>query len=218
LNELNGKPPAEQPAARAALLREVLARAVAETSPGPPTHKQDESDLCLPLARLRQVHLKTDAAVGWTATIGSIEMGVRDALLPGSLLQALALADPPPVPSAAGPAMVRGGATLAGQKLDLVFSQRLAPASVTPAVFAVSEFVAATGWKPFTPDPPTYDEADPARPTVHLDLKRNPVGNLVRVTVVGDGNAPLIGANLVPAGAVDPDGEGRAVSTTIVRA
>jgi hypothetical protein len=215
-NELKAMPVADQPTARAGLLREILARAVAETSPNPPAHEADEDDLCLPLARLRNVHLKLEPD-GWTATVGAIEMGVRETLLPGSLLQGLILANPPPQPVVAGPVVVAGGATLSGTDLNLVFNQRLAPASATVDVFAVSEFVDALGWKPFTLAMPTYDESDPARPTVHLVLDRAPTGTLVRVTVVGSGNAPLLGANLIPAGAVNPDSDGRILTTSIFR-
>ncbi|SBT07488.1 conserved hypothetical protein [Candidatus Accumulibacter aalborgensis] len=86
-------PAAEQGAARAALLREISARAVADISPFAP--EADEADLCLTLARLREVHIWQDAN-GWQATIGSVELGARSTLLPSSLLQMVLLADPPP--------------------------------------------------------------------------------------------------------------------------
>ena len=144
-------------------------------------------------------------------------MGVRELLLPGSLLQAFMLGDPQPEPAVAGPVLVHDGATLTAANLDLVFSQPLAPASVTAAAFSVSEFVEAEGWKPFTPTAPTYDGTNPAKPTVRLVLDREPVGPLVRVTVVGSGSTPLLGAMLIPAGAVHPDSEGRTLTTSIHR-
>jgi hypothetical protein len=215
-NALKAMPLEDQANARAALLREVIGRAVAETASTPPEHEADEHDLCLPLARLRNVHIKLDPG-GWTATISDIEMGVRESLLPTSFLQALLLGDPRPEPAGAGPVVVHDGATLTGSTLALVFSQALAPASVTADAFAVSEFIDATGWKPFTPAAPTYDETDPAKPTVSLVLDRAPTGSLVRVTVVGTGSTPLLGAQLIPAGAVHPDSEGRTLTTSIHR-
>lgn len=215
-NALKAMPLEDQAAARAALLRELIARAVAETSPTPPVHEVDEHDLCLPLARLRNVHVKLDPG-GWTAAIGAVEMGARESLLPTAFLQALLLGDPRPEPAVAGPIVVHGGATLTGSTLDLVFSQPLAAASVTADAFAVSEFIDATGWKPFTAAAPTYDETYPAEPTVTLVLDRAPTGRLVRATVVGTGSTPLLGAQLIPAGAVHPDSEGRTLTTSIHR-
>jgi hypothetical protein len=218
-NALKALPLAEQATARATLLRELVARAVAEAAAAPPeVDADDEHALCLPLARLRGVHVKLEPG-GWSATVGDVEMGVRDTLLPTALLQELMLAEPRPEPALAGPVIVGGGATLSGGdvNLDLVFSQPLAPASVTAAAFAVSEFVPAQGWKPFSPAAPTYDETDAARPTVRLVLDRAATGSPVRVTVVGTGIAPLLGAQLIPAGAVHPDSDGRTLTTSILR-
>ncbi|HCZ17244.1 MAG TPA: hypothetical protein DHV85_22300 [Candidatus Accumulibacter sp.] len=215
LAELPALPAAAQGAARAALLGEISARAVAATSPFAPAHLPDESDLCLSIARLREVHIWQDA-VGWHATIGSVELGARSSLLPGSLLQTLLLAEPPPAAAVAGAVVVASGATLAGNDLTLVFSQKLAAASVQPEAFAVSEFVDGSGWQTFAPAPPAYDESDPARPTVTLTLDRAPVGSRLRISVVGDGSTPLLGANLIPAGAPHPDRDGRTLTTTII--
>ncbi|HRF74558.1 MAG TPA: hypothetical protein PL117_17470, partial [Accumulibacter sp.] len=89
-------------------------------------------------------------------------------------------------------------------------------ASVQPEAFAVSEFVDGSGWQTFAPAPPAYDESDPARPTVTLTLDRAPVGSRLRISVVGDGSTPLLGANLIPAGAPHPDRDGRTLTTTII--
>jgi len=216
---LKALPLGEQAMARATLLRELVARAVAEAAASPPeVDADDEQALCLPLARLRDVHLQLGPD-GWSASVGDVEMGVRDTLLPAALLQDLMLAEPRPEPAVAGPVIVGGGATLSGGdvNLDLVFSQPLAPASVTAAAFAVSEFVPAHGWKPFSPAAPTYDATDAARPTVRLVLDRAASGSPVRVTVVGTGSAPLLGAQLIPAGAVHPDSDGRTLTTSILR-
>ncbi|MEW6705788.1 MAG: hypothetical protein AB1430_13165 [Pseudomonadota bacterium] len=217
-NALKAMSPAEQSAERPKLMREVLARAVAEESVAAPEHEADESDLCLRIARLRGLHLKLDAD-GWQVDIAAIEMGVRDTLLPTSLLQALLLAEPAAQPPLAGPVVVRDGATLAGDAITLVFSQPLAAASVSATAFAVSEFVEGQGWKPFTlvAPTPTYDETDITKPSVRLKLDRTPTGQRVRITVIGSGNTPLLGASLLPAGALSPDSEGRNLSTTIPR-
>ncbi|WP_300450135.1 hypothetical protein [Accumulibacter sp.] len=211
-------PAADQAAARAALLREVSARAVAEMSPLVADELMDAADddeLRLPIARLRDVHVWQDAS-GWQATIGSVELGGRDSLLPGYLLQALLLTEPPPA-AAAGAVVVGGGATLAGSDLTLVFSQRLAVASVQAVAFGVSEYLDDEGWKTFVLAAPTYDESDPAQPSVTLTLDRAPVGSRLRVSVVGTGSTPLLGANLIPAGALLPDSDGRTLTTTIFR-
>ena len=209
-------PAAEQAAARATLLREVSARAVADISPFAPAHAPDEADLCLTLARLREVHVWQDAS-GWQATIGSVELATRNSLLPTSLLQTLLLAEPPPATAAAGAVVVADGATLSGSDVKLVFSQKLAPASVQAAAFGASEYIDDEGWKTFTPAAPVYDESDPARPGVTLTLDRAPAGSRLRITVVGTGSTPLLGANLIPAGALHPGSDGRNLTTTIFR-
>lgn len=214
LEAVEALPLAEQAAARAVLLGEIGARAVADTSPFAPAHLADESDLCLPIARLRDVHIWQDA-VGWHTTIGSVELGMRSSLLPGSLLQTLLLADPPPAAAVAGAVVVANGATLAGSDVTLVFSQRLAAASVQAEAFAASEFIDDSGWQSFSLAAPVYDETDPALPTVTLTLDRAPVGSRLRITVVGDGSTPLLGAKLIPAGALHPDSDGRTLTTTI---
>ena len=216
VDALKSLPVEEQTAARAELRREIVARAVAEMSPATPAREGGERDLCLPLARLHDVHLKLEPG-GWKVSVGSIDLGVRESLLPASFVQALVLDEPAPQPVSAGPVIVPGGATITGTNLDLVFSQRLATASVSADAFAVTEFDDAAGWQPFTPSAPTYDETDLARPTVRLALDRAPAGSLVRITVVGTGSTPLLGARLVPGGAVSPDGEGRTLTTSIYR-
>lgn len=209
-------PAAPPPIAGATLEPEALAHAVAEKLPQLPEGDSDDEKFCLTLARLHDVHVELvpGGSGGWTASVGSIELGVRDSLLPTSMLQALLLGDPAPAPS--GP-VVAGEPVIAGTQADIVFSQKLAPASVTAAAFAVSEFIEAQGWKPFTLGTATYDESDPAKPTVRLTLDRAPDAafKLIRVTVIGSGNAPLLGANLIPAGAVRPGDDGRTLTTSI---
>jgi hypothetical protein len=215
-NELKALPAPQQAARRPALLREILARAGAEQALAAPAEQPDGSDLCLPLARLRQLRLKLEPD-GWKVTLGGLDLGLRETLLPTALLQQLLLAEPAPQPALAGPAVVHDGATLAGQELTLVFSQPLAPASVTPSAFKAAEFDPTQGWTPFAPAAPVYDGSDAARPRVKLALDRAPAGQLLRITVAGTGSAPLLGATLIAAGAVTPTGEGRDLSTTIFR-
>ncbi len=213
---LQALPAQQQAQQRPALVRELLARAVAEQAPEAPTDEPGETDLCLPLARLRGLRLKLEPD-GWKVTLAGIDLGVRDSLLPTSLLQGLLLGEPAPQPALAGPVVAHDGAALAGKKVTLVFSQPLATMSVASGAFAASEFVTAQGWKPFTLAPPAYDDSVPGRPQVTLTLDRDPVGALVRITVTGTGNTPLLGSTFIPAGAVTPTGEGRNLSTTIPR-
>ena len=218
---LQALPAVQQADARAALERELLARAAAEASPAAPAADSPDAEaaLCLPLARLEGVHLKLDPG-GWSASVAAIRLGVREVLLPTSLLQSLLLAEPPPAAVPAGPVLARDGATLTSgdTEIRLVFTQKLAAASVVPAAFAAAEFDAATGWKSFALASAAYDESDPTQPAVTLALDRAAAaGTLVRVTVIGSGAAPLLGAQLIPAGAAIPGGEGRDLSTSIAR-
>ena len=192
-----------------------LVRTPAAPPAAPSGDDDDELASCLTLARLRGVRLKLEPD-GWKVTLGTLDLGVRQVLLATSLLQQLLLGDPAPLSALAGPVVLPDGASLAGQAVTLVFSQPLAPLSVASA-FKAAEFDPALGWKPFTPAPPVYDGSDAARPKVTLALDRAPAGKLVRVTVAGTGNAPLLGASFVPAGAITPTGDGRDLSTTIFR-
>ena len=144
-----------------------------------------------------------------------VELGGRPMLLTTSVLQALALADPPASPAPAGPIVVVGGARLSGTEVALTFSQPLAAASVTPQAFAIGEFDDTHGWRAFTIAAPTTDTTHPERPVVTLALDRAPTGAILRITVVGDGPAPLLGGRWIPAGAWRADGDGRNLTTTL---
>jgi len=168
------------------------------------------------VARLRGVHV-WQAADGWTATVAAVELGARESLLPASLLQELQFSEPDTQGPAPGPALLAGGLTLDQDEVELVFSRLLAPASVTSAAFLVSEFVEATGWAALGVTAATYDASVATQPTVRLKLDRAPVGKLLRVTVVGSGSQPVLGANLIPAGALRPDGDGQNISTSIIK-
>jgi hypothetical protein len=78
----------DQPAARVALAREVWAKAVAAESPATPDAKGN--DLCVPLARLKDVQF-TQNGEQWQATVGDVMLGIRPLLLSQDLLQALLL-------------------------------------------------------------------------------------------------------------------------------
>lgn len=212
-------PADQQEAARRTLLAQLIARATAATSPFAPDLGADQlgandSAACLTLARLSGVRVSADGE-NWKVAIDAVDFAPRTNLLPTSLLQDLLLAEPPPAPAAAGPVLLVDGASVAGNTLTLVFNQTLAAASVASAAFAVSEFDSTLGWQAFTPGAASYDESDPEAPTVTLPLDRAPSGQRLRITVIGTGNAPLLGKNLIPAGALHPDSDGRNLTTTL---
>jgi hypothetical protein len=216
VDAIGAMPAAQQGPARAALLRELTARAVAATDPAAPDPDND-SQACITLAVLRQVRFTQDAD-GWRVALGGSgapELAERPTLLSSSVLQALLLADPPAVPVPAGPIVVVDGAQLSGAAVTLAFSQPLAAASVTAQAFLVSEFDPAAGWRPFAIGAPALDTAHPERPVVTLPLDRAPAGALLRITVIGDGPAPLLGSLWIPAGARRSDSDGRNLTTTL---
>lgn len=204
--------------------RAALAEALAAQSISPPD-PIDSADLCLPLARLRGLHLKQDAD-GWTATVNNIDLAVRPLLLATSVLQNLlspALATPA---YEAGPALVDDEPTLAPDDLvTLRFDQALAPASVQLEAFAVSEFDATTGWSLIAVSAATYTAPTGAPPapgpftpaTVALQLQRPVTGALLRVAVIGTGSTPLLGEHLIPAGAPHSRADGRVTVITLHR-
>jgi hypothetical protein len=216
LAALDSEPPEQRAAAEQALWRAAMARAAAATAaPGAQVAdtdaKADADALALPLARLSGVHIHLDAD-GWHAEVASVSIDDRPTLLATGLLQDAQLHPGVAAPTdAAGPLVAGGGAALAGTDITLAFDQDLAPASVTAAAFAVSEFTGPGGWAPFT----VTAAAVPPR-GVKLGLDRAPAaGALLRITVIGTGNAPLLSATLVPAGALAADGDGRNVTTSL---
>ena len=211
-------PAAAQATARATLLRQVLALAAAAEPHAAPEADADaeESSLCLPLALLSGVRI-THTPLGWTAAVPQLHIGVRPVLLPGSLLQALWLAEPGAAAVAAGPVLQPGLTTLSGSTVSAVFNQPLQASTVVSAAFMVSAFTPASGWSTFTATA-SYDAAAAAGPTVALLLDQAPAPtSQLRLTVVGSGPTPLLGANLIPAGAPHPGADGRTLSTAIAR-
>lgn len=223
LAALDAVAPEQRADAERALWQAAIARAAAAaTAPGldPPQSTQSAQDwhspqdgaaLALPLARLSGVHIHL-AADGWHAEVASLSLDDRPTLLATGVLQdALLRPGVAAPPQAAGPLVADGGAVLAGAGITLAFDQDLAPASVTAAAFAVSEFTEAGGWAPFTV---TAAAAPPRGVTLGLD-RAPAAGALLRITVVGTGNAPLLSSTLVPAGALAADGDGRNVTTSL---
>ncbi|RZL11915.1 MAG: hypothetical protein EOP40_00860 [Rubrivivax sp.] len=198
--------------------RAALAEALAAQSIAPPD-PIDSADLCLPLARLRGLHLQ-QAADGWTATVDRIDLTVRPLLLATSVLQNLlspTLATPA---YGAGPTVVDDEPSLSPDDLvTLRFDQALAPASVQPEAFAVSEFDATTGWSLIAVSTATYTApTGPFTPaTVALQLEHPVTGALLRVAVIGTGSTPLLGDHLIPAGAPHPRADGRVIVITLHR-
>lgn len=197
--------------------RAALAEALAAQSIAPPD-PIDSADLCLPLARLRGLHLQQDAD-GWTATVNDIDLTVRPLLLATSVLQNLlspALATPA---YQAGPTVIDDEPSLSPDDLvTLSFDQALAPASVQPEAFAVSEFDATTGWSLIAVSAATYTAPGAITPaTVALQLQRPVSGALLRVAVIGTGSTPLLGEHLIPAGAPHSRADGRVTVITLHR-
>ncbi|SFV16954.1 hypothetical protein [Pseudoduganella namucuonensis] len=208
MDAIDALPPDQQDQAEDAMWRAALARAAAATTA--PGAGLAGEQLLLPLARLSGVHIHLDAG-GWKAEVGGIDIDDRPTLLPTGLLQDALLAPGvagPELP--AGPVLVADGAALAGAEVTLTFNQPLAPASIAAAAFAASEFVEASGWQPFT-----ITAAPVAADGVKLTLDRVPAGPLLRVTVIGTGASPLLSAAFIPAGALDADGDGQNLTTTI---
>ena len=222
LAALGGLTGAARVAAEAALWYAAAARAAAATADpteapswAPPSDLdglEDRSD-CLVIARLSGVHL-TRSATGWDVALGALAIDGRMTLLPTQLLQALLPAAAPATPPAAGPLIEPGSGSIAGNTVTLRFDRPLAPASATEDAFAVTEFVAASGWAPFILEGVTLSDGDQA---VTLALDRAPAGERLRVTAFGRGPAPLLGADLIPAGAATADTDGSELSLTLPR-
>jgi hypothetical protein len=213
---LAAMPDSERSAAMAALWVAVLARAAAAST----RPLESESDLddaithdCVTIARLTGIHIFLDRSDPlkevWKATVDAIDIDQRPTLLPAHVLQS-ALQPIPTSDTFAGPIVL--SATRIASTLTLLFNKALAPASVKEAAFAVTQFDAITGWAPIMFAAPVYDNATLS---VTLPLKTSPTSNHIRITVHGTGPTPLLGANLIPAGARRSDSDGSDLSITI---
>lgn len=214
------RPAPQQTAALLSLWQAALARAAA-AGRGPVDAGRfvdDElQDDCLLLAELSGIRIFLDHSdpqhAVWRATVASIRIDGRQTLLPTRILQDLLPATllPLPAPAAveAGPRAV--SATLNAGIVTIVFDQPLAAASVTADVLRVSDFDPGSGWQLLGSEAPQYDNDV----TVTLELQQDPAGSLQRLTVIGRGAAPLLGANLLPAGAASPVSDGNDLSITI---
>lgn len=212
---------ADRPGAFANLRARVAARAAAATAaplalprwrPPKDIEGLENRDDCLVIARLTDVVLTRDAEGRWTTAVGRLEIDGRATLLPTAALQALAPAAPPGPPGpSAGPVIESG--SLADAAITLRFDKPLAPASADGA-FAVTRFDAALGWSSLTVDSLAIDDGDRR---VTLTLGAAPPAGPVRVTVTGRGPTPLLGADLVPAGARSATVDGEDLSLTLSR-
>lgn len=201
-------------AAEAALWRAVAARAAAASAdpvappvwlPPPDIDGVEDRSGCMVLARLTGVTLRlTDA--GWQVGVASVSIDGRATLLPTQLLEALR----PPPGAPAGPLLAE--ATIGAQEVVLRFDRAIAQTSATAAAFAATEFDVASGWKVFAVTIGTVTDT-----TVTLKLDRAPAGQRLRVTAFGRGATPLLGADLIPAGAPTPDADGTDQSLTLPR-
>lgn len=212
------KPFAEQQAAMDALWQAVIARAAA-ASPGPIDAENDAThaltDDCLILAHLSKIHVFKDKSDPkkdvWKASIDAISIDDRPTLLPTHVLQnAIEPVIPTPAPKPAGPLLV--SASRVGTAVTLVFDKTLAEASIKPAALPIYQFKTDTGWEPLSYSTPVYDNATC---TVTLTLDTAPSGVLTRITVIGTGSTPVLGADFIPAGAASSTSDGADLSTTI---
>ncbi|MFT3858295.1 MAG: hypothetical protein QM742_12605 [Aquabacterium sp.] len=180
-----------------------------------PPDPEDPQDLCLTLARLEGVHIKKDGQT-WQVDIANINLHVRETLLSTAALQSLLMPSLDTPAPEAGPQPLAGKATAAADVVTIAFDQKLAKASVLGNVFGITQFDATTGWSVFTVTDASYAEAAGQPPTVTLKLDRAlAAGQLVRIAIHGDGATPLLGDNLLPAGATRADREGRALTLTL---
>lgn len=207
LAALDGLAPAAADSARAQLWQAALARSAA-ASEGPISAERSLSDALtddgIVLARLTNLRIFKDlsdpSAEVWQASIASIDIDQRATLVPTQLLQALQ--QPKPV-ATAGPQLL--SASLSGLTVTAVFDKPLAAASLTPAVVAVHSFSAATGWANLSYSALSLDAANSS---LSLQLDASASGDLLRLSVVGSGPTPLLGADFIPAGAPNYSGAG----------
>lgn len=208
-------PPDERAPAQAALWQAVLARATAHTA-DPLDALADDDPGCLVLARLHGLHLFKDAQ-GWQSSLAAApDIDQRPNLLPSQLLQTALLRPGVAAPGLplGGPRLKPGGLSRSGTSLRLDFDQDLAAASVSSSAFSVQAFGPA-GWSALAySDPPSYSPAS-RRVTLNLSAPVPVDASLIRVTVRGSGPTPLLGADLLPAGAPSPDQDGLDISTQI---
>lgn len=205
--------PVDGPALSPCITRDQLAEAQAALSIEALDPVQPAA-LCLPVACLRGVHFSRGPK-GWQVSLQRVDHGVRAMLLSTATLQTLLV--PALTGGEPGPSLQIPGTEASGNLVSLRFDQRLAAASVQPTVFAVSEFDDATGWQTFTVQSASYTEALGQAPTVVLELDRAVAASLLRISVTGNGSTPLLGRNLIPAGATHANCDGRVLTTTIHR-
>jgi hypothetical protein len=137
---------------------------------------------------------------GWQLTGGQVDTSVRPSHVATAALQELLCAalfrDGAGPADPAGPRVLPQSVQFVNDTTikfqvdsDLLFS------SITPDAFAVSWFDPATGWHRSTID---IASLNPPTRTVTLTLHQPMAGSVVRLIARGTGEAPLLGANLVP--------------------
>lgn len=107
------------------------------------------------------------------------------------------LAPAPSPDDAGGPRIFPESVTVAGERVEMVASPRVAPASLSADAFAVTCYDRNDGWHALEiARPPELDPDDPARIVLHL--KNAGRGSIVRVVARGTGPRPLLGLRGVP--------------------
>ena len=205
--------PVDGPAVLPCISRDQLAQVQTALPVEAPDPVQPEA-LHIPVACLRGLHLH-QGPQGWVASVQRVDHGVRPLLLSTALLQTLVV--PALTGGEPGPTVLASTLEAAGAQVALRFDQRLAAASVQAGVFAVSEFDDATGWQVRTVQSASYTEAIGQAPTVVLQLDQAVAADVLRIAVIGNGSTPLLGRNLIPAGATHANCDGRVLTTTIHR-
>ena len=195
-------PPSTQAAAKQQLWQAALARAVA-ACPGPISANTSLTDALsddgLILAHLTGLRIFKDLSDPtqevWKASVASLDIDQRPSLVPTHLLQTFVQ---PKASVSAGPQLL--AASRVGTAVSAQFDKPLAAASLTPAVVAVNSFSAATGWSAASFSALAFDAATLS---LSLSLDAAPAGDLLRLSIIGSGATPLLGADLIPAGAPD---------------
>jgi hypothetical protein len=110
-------------------------------------------------------------------------------LLCGPLFGGGSTAPPPPPPSPSGPTVT--GATLAERSISFTTSRPIAPATLDPAAFSVTDFNDRDGWAGMDI---RAVEAQ-ADGSVSIALREAPTGTHVRLIIRGSGPTPLLAAD-----------------------
>jgi hypothetical protein len=217
-------PPEERAAAFLAAFRRFASEDAAALEPYADPEQGDRSlfpapeDVCLAIGEVLDLRV-ADAAGDPAFLDARVETGARAAhvstatlqeLLAGALAAAAGAAAAPapeaeaadlapaPVPDdAGGPRIDPESVTVVGERVEMVASPRVAPASLSMDAFTVTCYDRSDGWHELEiARPPELDPDDPAR--IVLELKNAGRGSVVRVVARGTGPRPLLGLRGVP--------------------